>query len=182
VALDCRDAAAHCALAFAYLLTRQHERAVAAAQLAIELNPNLALGYFALGETYTFMGKFAQMIDPLMRCLRLSPRDPLASLFVSLIALGHYHLGNYAEALQYSECALQRRRLYVVLRTLAATLGQLGRIMEARSVLAEMERGKPINPMSQWRVSNPYAEPAHEAHLIDGLRKAGWSELKTTPA
>ena len=176
VALDDRDPAGHCALAFVHLLTRQHERALAAAKRAIELNPNFAHGYFALGETHIFMGNFTEMIDPILRCLRLSPRDPLASLFVSLIALAHYHLGNYKEAIQYSERALQRRRPYVVLRTLAATLGQLGRTEEARSVLAEMDGIKPTNAKGHWLASNPYANPAHEAHLLDGLRKAGLPE------
>lgn len=27
----------------------------------------------------------------------------------------------------------------------------------------------------QWDVINPYTDRAHRAHLIDGLRKAGWS-------
>ena len=78
-----------------------------------------------------------------MRCLRLTPRDPFGSFYVSLIALAHYHLGNYKEAVQYSERALQSRRINVVLRTLAATLGQLGLLEEARPVLAEMESKKP---------------------------------------
>ena len=176
VALDDRDPAGHCALAFVSLLTRQHQRALTAAQRAIELNPNFAQGYFALGETYTFMGHFAEMMDPLMRCLRLSPQDPLASVIISFIALAHYHLGNYKEALHYSERALQRRRHYVVLRTLAATLGQLGRTEEARSVLAEMEGTKPTNARAHWQASNPYLHPAHAADLLEGLRKAGLSE------
>ena len=121
------------------------------------------------------MGHFAETLDPMMRCLRLTPRDPYASFYVSLIALAHYHLDNYEEAVRYSERALQRRRIYV-LRTLAATLGQLGRTDEARSVLAEMEEIKPINLKRHWELTCPYAGPAHEAHLLDGLHKAGLTE------
>ena len=176
VTLDDRDPAGHCALAFVNLLTRKHERALASARQAIELNSNFALGHFALGETHTFMGNFVEMIDPMTRCLRLSPRDPLASLFVGLFALSNYHIGNYQQAIDYCERALRRRRLYVVLRTLAATLGQVGRTEEARAVLAEMEGIKPANAKGHWQVSNPYANPAHEAHLLEGLRKAGWPD------
>jgi pentatricopeptide repeat protein len=112
--------------------------------------------------------------------LRLTPRDPFASFYVSLIALAHYHLGNYEEAVHHSERALQRRRIYVVLRTLAASLAQLGRTEEARSVLAEMEQIKPINVVRHWELTCPYADPANEAHLLDGLRKAGWVGLERT--
>ena len=173
LALDDRDPAAHYALAILSVMTRRHERALAAALRAIDLNPNFALGYFALGETRIFMGQFAETIDPMLRCLRLTPRDPFASFYVSLIALAHYHLGDYKEALHYSERVLQRRRIYVVLRTLAATLAQLGRAAEARSVLAEMDQMKPINVVRHWELTCPYADPAHEGHLLDGLRKAG---------
>ncbi len=95
--------------------------------------------------------------------------------------MAHYHLGNYEEAVRYAEQALQRRRIYVVLRTLAATLGQLGRTEEARSVLAEMEQMKPTDVRRHWQLTCPYQHPAHEAHLLDGLRKAGWAGRNTIP-
>jgi adenylate cyclase len=174
LALDERDPAGHYGLSILSVMTRRHARALAAAQRAIDLNPNFALGYFALGETRIFMGLLSETIDPMMRCLRLTPRDPYASFFISLIALAHYHLGNYKQAVAYSETALQRRRIYVVMRTLAATLGQLGRIEEADTLLAEMEGLKPKNVERHWALTCPYADPAHEAHLLDGLRKAGW--------
>jgi adenylate cyclase len=174
LALDDRDPAGHYALAILSVMIRRHERALAAAQRAVDLNPNFALGYFAIGEARVFMGHFAETLDPMTRCLRLTPRDPFASFYVSLIALAHYHLGNYEEAVRYSEQALQRRRIYVVLRTLAATLGQLGRTEEARSFVAEMEQIKPNDVRRYWELTCPYKDPAHEAHLLDGLRKAGW--------
>jgi TolB-like protein len=179
--LDDRDPAGHYALSILSVMTRRHERALAAAQRAIDLNPNFALGYFALGETRIFMGLFSETIDPMMRCLRLTPRDPFASFYLSLIALAHYHLGSYREALHHSERALQRRRIYVVLRTLAATLGQLGRTEEARSVLGEMKLVEPINVGRHWELTCPYADPAHEAHLLEGLRKAGWDRMDRGP-
>jgi adenylate cyclase len=58
-------------------MAQRHERALAAAQQAINLNPNFAFGYFALGETCIFMGRCTEGLDPIVRCLRLSPRDPL---------------------------------------------------------------------------------------------------------
>jgi hypothetical protein len=68
-----------------------------------------------------------------------------------------------AVALRYSERALQKRRTHVVLRTLAATLGQLGRIEEARPVLAEMKRIKPPNEL-QWALISPYADRVSTAY------------------
>jgi TolB-like protein len=172
VALDDRDAHAHYALSIASLFNQRHTQALAAARRAIELNPNFALGYFALGEALVFTGHFAEAFDPLGRCLRLSPQDPLASVVLNLIALGQYHLGNYEESVYHCERALQMRRSYVVLRTLAAALGQLGRIEEVRSVLAEMDSIRPTRK-GQLALLTPYADLSHEAQFLAGLRKAG---------
>ncbi len=173
VALDERDAVAHYAVSIIDLMRHKHEHALRAARRAIDLNPNFAHGYFALGETRLFMGQFTEAIDPLMHCLRLSPHDPFASVFLSLIALTKYHLKNFTEAAEYCQRALQKRRTYVVLRSWAAILGQLGRTAEAQAVLSEMERLQPANVERHWRLTCPYADPAHEASLLDGLRKAG---------
>jgi len=172
VALDERDAAAHYAVSIIELMLHRHERSLRSARRAIDLNPNFAHGYFALGETRLFMGQFTEALDPLMFCQRLSPYDPLASVFLSMIALAKYHLCNFTEAAEYCERALQKRRTYVVLRNWSAILGQLGRTEEAQAVLAEMEQLRPVNTERHWKLTCPYADPTHEAHLVDGLRKA----------
>jgi adenylate cyclase len=172
VALDERDATAHYAVSIINLMLHRHEWALRAARRAIDLNPNFAHGYFALGETRLFMGQFAEALDPLTFCLRLSPHDPFASVFLSLIALAKYHLCNFTEAAEYCERALQKRRTYVVLRSWVAILGQLGRTEEARAVRAEMDQIKPMNIERHWKLTCPYRDPAHKAHLLDGLHKA----------
>ena len=182
VSLDERDAAAHYAVSIIELMLHTHERALRAARRAIDVNLNYAQGYFALGETRLFMGQFTEALDPLMHCLRLSPYDPSASVFLSLIALAKYHLCNFTEAAEYCERALQKRRTYVVLRSWAATLGQLGRTEEAWAVLAEMEQLKPANAERHWKLTCPYADPAHEVHLLEGLRKARCQEVEHSPS
>jgi tetratricopeptide (TPR) repeat protein len=92
---------------------------------------------------------------------------------VSHVALAHYHQGNYEEAVRYAERALQSRRLPFELRTLLASLGQLGRMDEARVVLAELERIELAEAKRYWEITIPYADPAHRQHLLEGLRKAG---------
>lgn len=76
------------------------------------------------------------------------------------------------EALHHSERALQKRRSCLDLRTLAATLGHLGRTEVARPVLAEMECTRPTNER-HWALVSPYADPAYEAQILDGLHLAG---------
>jgi pentatricopeptide repeat protein len=173
VTLDDRDPYTHYALFLVKMLRRRHEQALAEAQRAIDLNPNFALGYYALGWIRIYIGHFAEALDPLLRSLRLNPNDPQAGPILGFVALAHYHQGKYEEAVQYAERGLRERNL-IVLRTLLAGLGQLGRTDEARAVLAEMERIKPADAKRHWEITNPYADPAHRAHVVEGLGKAGF--------
>jgi adenylate cyclase len=170
--LDDRDPYAHYVLSVATLLTRRHEQALAEAQRAVDLNPNFALGFYALGWIRIYAGHFAEAIDPLMRSLRLSPNDPRAGGFLGQVALARYHLSDYEEAARCAERGLRRRAAPFVLRTLLASLGQLGRTEEAAAVLVELRRLK-VEDERYWQTISPYADPAHRAHFDEGLRKAG---------
>jgi TolB-like protein len=172
--LDHRDPESYFVLSVLALMGRRFEQALATAQQAIGLNQNCPLGYFMLGEIRIFIGQFAEALEPIAHCLRLSPTEPFAAVFLSLIGLAHYHLCHYDEAIHYCEQGLQRSRSYVVLRTMLAALGQTGRIGEARVILSEMDQMKPSNFERYWELTCPYAEPSHEAHFIEGLRKAGY--------
>ena len=76
LAIDGQDAEAYHGLAILELLAHRHERALRAAQRAIELNENFHPAFFALGETQIFMGDFPEALEPIGHCLRLSPSDP----------------------------------------------------------------------------------------------------------
>jgi adenylate cyclase len=172
--LDDRDPECYYNLSILALMGHRHQQALSAAQRAIDLNPNFAFGFFALGETRIFMGEFAEALGPMAHCLRLSPGDPFAPIIISLVALAHYHLGNYDEAIRCSEQALRTARTYFVLRTTVATLGQLGRRGEVRSHLDEMGRIKPAEMERHWEITCPYADSVHEAKFAEGLLKAGY--------
>ncbi|MFO1055406.1 MAG: adenylate/guanylate cyclase domain-containing protein [Dongiaceae bacterium] len=173
VALDDRDPYSHYASCLGHLLTHRHHSALDAAQRAIDLNPNFALGFFALGWIRIFLGHFAESIDPLMRSLRLNPNDPQLHAFIHHVALAHYHQGKYEEALRYAERAVSARRLPFILRTLLACLGQLGLSEQAKPVREEFLALQLPDPARYWDAVAPYADPAHRAHLQEGLRKAG---------
>ena len=173
--LDDRDPYVHYILFWVSIARREHERALSEVQRAIDLSPNFALGYFALGLIRIYIGHFAEATDPLMRAIRLTPNDPQVSAFLGHLALAQYHLGNYEEAVHYAQQAVRKRKLPFVQRTLLASLGQLGRADEAKAVRAELEQVKPADAALYWELTTPYVDPAHRAHLVEGLRKAGWT-------
>jgi TolB-like protein len=175
VELDDKDPYAHYTLAWLSLLNQDHEISIAAAQRAIDLTPNFALGYFILGTARVFLGRFEQTADPFQRAMRLSPHEPLTFFFCNYLALAQYHLGHYEEAAKIARTGIGLRSTHMLYRALAACYGQLGHADEGRAAIAEMRRRMPSDAEKLWEVALPYADPAHRAHFIDGLRKAGWA-------
>ena len=110
--------------------------------------------------------------------IRLSPHDPLSYLFFYNIALAHYHLHNYEEAVHFAERSLSLRRTHFTMVVLAASLGQLDPGEDARHLIVELADNPPADPERYWRLIAPYADPAHREHLFEGLKKAGLPQLK----
>jgi TolB-like protein/class 3 adenylate cyclase/Flp pilus assembly protein TadD len=175
VELDDRDPYAHYALSLPSLLMHQHEIALAEAQKAIDLAPNFALAYFSLGMIRLFAGRFDQVSDPIRRAMRLSPHDPLIFYLYYILALGQYHEGHYDDAATLARMGIGVRPFHTLYQALAACNGQLGRMVEARAALAEFHRLKPKDAEHLWDMINPYSNPTHREHFVDGMRKAGWT-------
>jgi adenylate cyclase len=176
VELDDKDPYTHYILAWSSLLMRKLDDALAEAQKAIDRTPNFALAYFAQGAARLFLGRFDQVADSIERAIRLSPHEPLAFYFANILALARYQQGRYDEAAKIAQTGLGLRPFHALYLTLAACYGQLGRLEEARAALAEMRRLQPNNAEHRWEIANPYLDPTHRSHFIDGLRKAGWAE------
>ncbi|OWV99598.1 hypothetical protein ATY81_26000 [Rhizobium sp. R72] len=179
VALDPRDPYSHYAMCLGHFVAHNAPAAVEEAQQAIDLNPNFALAHMGLGWARIFTGYFAEAYDPLHMALRLSPHDPLAYLIHDRLALSNYHLGNYEEAIHYSERGLSLRRAYFNRVVLLASLGQLGRHDEARRLIPEILANVPADLEHYWKILTPYVDPGHYDHFVDGLRKAGLPSLNS---
>jgi adenylate cyclase len=177
VTIDDRDPYCHYALCWTSLVKRMHAQALGEAQRSIDLNPNFALGFFVLGQVRVYIGHFREALDALLRFLRLSPNDPQAGAFLGTVALAYYHQENYEEAVHYCQLAIGTRRFYPGLRPLLASLGQLGRVEEARPLLHDFI-SRPADPQQLFDVTTPYLDMKYREHLVDGLRRAGVTNLR----
>ncbi len=168
IGLDNRDACAYFASAGTSLYLGDHGAALDEAKSAVSLNANFAPGQVRLGQVLIFSGRPAEAIAPIERCLRLSPYDPQQGVMLESLALAHYHIGKYDQAVIHARAAMHHNhaRASVVL---AAALAQLGRDEEAAKSLPREGRGaaSPQSPMAA-----PYADPAQLEHLRQGVRLA----------
>ena len=157
---------------------REHEPAAEAYRRAIALDPNYAVGHAGLGWALNYAGRPEEAIPLIERSMLLDPHYP------------EWRLHWLGEALfncrQYEGAAeILRRRLVrrpdsdVSHALLAACLGQLGEVKEARAAWDAALAANPDFSIERRRRILPYKDPAVFDHFLEGLRKAGLIEEQT---
>jgi adenylate cyclase len=142
---------------------------------ALAINPNSTWAHAAHGATLLFSGHFQEARTAHGVALRLDPSGPVSVFPLSQVALSYYLEGNYPEAVNAARRATFRYpQMPIGYRTLAAALGQLGRIEEARAALQAAIDVSPQGFVFPWFRRLPGFRPVDYEHLLDGLRKAGW--------
>jgi adenylate cyclase len=169
---------AHATLAIALTTAGRHAEGIAEADVAAGLDPNCYEARFAQGYTRVPAGRARDAIEPLRIALRLNPFG--SPFHLANMARAHYLAGEYEAAAAVAQQVRRSTPNFPAPHvTLMAALGQLGRVEEARAVLAEaLERfgdrirffmSPPPNVIRERR-------PEDTEYLLDGLRKAGVME------
>jgi adenylate cyclase len=167
------DPFAHAALGYACSDSGDDQRATAAFERAIELNPSLTIAYQGLAVALS-ADRPDEAIRVMEKAIRLSPRDRQMHLFLHQLAVAHLVAGRYDDALR---CEQESLRLRVdqphVYRIVAAACGHLGRHAEALDALDKMRRLAPHFSLDVFRRSNSVAL---FDRCLEGWRRAGWKE------
>jgi adenylate cyclase len=175
IALDPADAQAHAFLAITLMQGGDHEGARAEAERALAINPNLARAHGSLGATLIFSGRPLEGLAALRTCIRLDPRDPELVIRWLQVAQAHYFSHEYEAAAEAATRAVRTFPEYpTAYRWLAPALGQLGRTEEAQAALAKAMAPLAFDLHVRNRV--PWMRPEDHAHMLEGLRKAGWQD------
>jgi adenylate cyclase len=175
VALDGADAEARSLLATALRRRGDYEGGLAEAERALTISPNLAGAHAARGASLVSVGRLKEGVAATERSIRLDPRRSAARL--NQIALALYYSGEYKAAVEAANRAIRSYPNYPnAYRWLAAALGQLGQIEEAKRALQKAIAIAPAAFDMYVRERVPWRRLEDHAHMIDGLRKAGMPE------
>ena len=167
---------------FLLRLQRRTGAAHEAFRTVAALNPNFAPAHAQLGVTEIESGRPEEAIKSIERAIRLSPRDPDHSLWLSFIGIAELHRGRLQEAVFFLGRALEVdtstatgiQRAY-----LASALMLVGRTTEGRAALAEFRKAKPSATIASLRAaarSTDAAFIAQQERFFEGLRMAGLPE------
>jgi adenylate cyclase len=174
VEIDASDSEAQAVLSHSMCLAGRHDEALRRALLALDINPSSSWAHYAKGQSLLFGGHPAEGREPLLMALRLDPRGPITVHFMMLLMVSYYFEGDYVRA---AEAGMRLVSNYPdppqPYRFLAASLGQLGRLDEARDAL-HTAAANPVVFLGYVGSRPGWYRLEDYEHLLDGLRKAGW--------
>jgi adenylate cyclase len=175
VALDGADAEARSLLATTLRRRGDYEGGLAEAERALTISPNMAGAHYAKGASLISAGRSKEGVAALERSIRLDPCR--SAVRFNQIALALYFTGEYDAAVEAANGAIRSSPSYPnPYRWLAAALGQLGRIEEAKQALEKAIAIAPASFRMYVRERAPWRRPEDHAHMLEGLRKAGLPE------
>jgi adenylate cyclase len=172
LALDDEDYLAHLALGSLYLLRKEGDKAMAAYERAIELNPNGADAYASLGGLLAGSGKAEEAIKLIDKAMRLNPIPP--PYYHNNLGYAYYSLGRYEDAIEVFLETLQRSPDSLLAHiNLTAAYNASGRQEEARNQAQELLRLDPAFSLDRWAKTIYLKDEAEAERYIADLRKAG---------
>ena len=140
--LDEQCADAHALLGYYHLLAGAHDKAAAAGERAVALNPNHADNAANLACSYAVADQPAEAIPLLQRAIRLSPIYP--TWYLNILGFANLRVERYDEAETALKLALQREPGNARCRMLLAwVFHSRGRMDEARREAQEILRHDP---------------------------------------
>jgi adenylate cyclase len=160
------------------LVVSELEEATVIIDRALELNPNLAIGWATSGWLRIWRGEPDVAIEHLARAMRLSPLGPMMGEAQSATAHAHFFAGRYKEACLWAgRTTLENPRVPGGLRVLAASNAFAGQSKKARAAVVRLLVIDPKRRISNLPdVLGPYRRREDITKYAEGLRKAGLPE------
>jgi len=153
-----------------------HEESLELADRAVHLQPNSFYVRHHCGAAYAFGGESDKAIEHFHAARRLNPIAPRKGQVFQGLAVAHFFLREFEEAVAWGHRALaQSPTSNSIRRFLAAGLAHLGRIDEARTLIADVLASQPNSNLTRSRKTS-FRYPWMMDLYIEGLRKAGLPE------
>jgi adenylate cyclase len=171
---------AHTLLGTIYLVTGQHEKAIAEGKRALSLNPNSAHNHAYMAGAVGCFGKWKKSIEFGKKSIRLNPFPPV--FYYHWLGRAYFMRGQHDEAIVTWKKALQLNPNYLSAHAfLAACYSSLGKKAEATAAAQKVLKINPKFCLESYAKTLPYKDKADIERYIGALRKAGLPKTPPLP-
>jgi adenylate cyclase len=172
LALDDSNPGTHIVLCYLYITQKKHDKAIAAAERAVELSPSGANAYGALGAALRSACRPNESIPMVKKAISLNPISN--SLLLRDLGQSYQMAGKYEDAVVVLKKSLQKSpNDFVSHLALTVCYVSLGREEQARAEAKEVLRIHPKFSLEHYAKILPYKDQSVVDHMIACLRKAG---------
>jgi len=169
---DENESVAHYAAAVVAMFNKEFERWAAEVETALTLNPNFALANNAQGLLHVFAGDPKDAIPHIERAMRLDPG--YYQQYLHFLGTAYLVAGEYQDAVDTFKKRISLMPDTDLSRSfLAAALGHLGRVDEARQAWRELADINPEYSFEKHIDRLPFKNLADAERIADGLHEAG---------
>ena len=177
MAIDPQNAPVLAIAAWAYsTLGVRYEQSLEMANHALALHPNSVHVRSFCGWVFHYFGENLRAIEQFEEARRLSPLDPRSYFPVFGLAAAHFFAGHFEEVVTLTGRILAEVPTHnAARRYLAAALGHLDRLDEARTVIAHLLEAQPNSSLRNCR-SIVFRDPRMSELYVGGLQRAGLPE------
>jgi TolB-like protein len=172
--------AAQYAMGLVLTFTKRAAEGVAACERALALNRNFVWAHGVLGFGKICLGRSEETEAHVHDALRISPRDPDAFMWMAVGGQAAIHLGRNEAATLWLDRSIDTYPSFSPAHfLLAAALGNLNRLEEARGAVEAVLTLDPAFSIRQFRERAPSDNAVYlkqRERIIDGLRRAGAPE------
>lgn len=169
IAIDDNDSTSHAELGFVSLYNREHDRAVAAYERALQLNPSDVDVIAFYADALKHAGHPRESIPFFKRAIRLNPLHP--DIYLGNMAHAYFVMQDFETAILTIK---QMRQQLTAQRVLTASLMLSGREEEGRMEASRLRTAFPEFSATEWCKIVPDRLHEHTALLQEGLERAGF--------
>ena len=147
---------------------------LSAIERAVDLNPSSAQAQTFAGWVRSYLGQVEAAVADFEHAMRLSPLDPTMFRTYAGLAFAYLLQGRFSEAVVWGQRGLAENPSFSPThRALAAALAHLGRLDEARAVVAKLREIVPELTIGKFARETQFKHSGRLSLLLEGLRRAG---------
>ena len=158
-------------------MEHDYEKSFGLFERSLQLDPTSAYALDLSALALCYSGRPVEGLERLHSTRDIWERHPNAAFFRTTACIGLFLAGRYEQAVELCRRTIRESpSFHAPYRPLIASLGQLGKIDEARDCVAALRRFEPGFSIDWFRANYPPLQQDDSRRYVDGLRKAGVPE------